>query len=281
MGTARPDEAQMRGIPHALMGDCSVRAPLNAASFCARALPLITSLHRRRQIPVLVGGSAFYLRALAKGMYASGTSKSGPLERPCEGLQDGLKCEQLLRQARQYLREHDPASWRHIHPNDAYRTLRAVEYHRQTGRPLSEERRKFQNLGAYDFSRPQNPAWRFVTLYLDIPKEEHWRIIRRRAGRMLERGLVEELEGLLCGGLSGGERPLQSVGYRETLDYLRGNIGSRGELEEKIFISTRQLAKSQRTFFKKIHPKKELNPLVEREAVLNGVADQMAAWAWP
>ena len=289
VGTARPSKTQMQGLPHALMGHESIRSPLNAARFCEQALPLIESLHQKRQIPILVGGSAFYLRALVKGMYASAAltknyDKSkvsvhnlGQIEGRQAGAteacflhvarsdsavdpQNGLKCEHLLC-GRDYLKKHDPESYQKIHKNDHYRINRAVEYHRQTGRPISFQKQAFEDADPYDFSRPQVYQWQVLTLYLDMPKEEHWKVIEKRTERMLKNGLLEETQDLLARGFSGREKPLLSVGYKEVQDYLRGNLTELENLRERIFLSTRQLAKSQRTFLKKSTPKRVLIPL--------------------
>ena len=265
VGTARPSVAQMQGLPHALMGHGSIREPLNAARFCEQALPLIESLHKKRQIPILVGGSAFYLRALVKGMYASANLALREENGVC---------------GRDYLKIFDPVSWRGIHPNDHYRINRAVEYHRQTGMPISSQKREFEGANPYDFSRPRVSQWQVLTLYLDIPKEAHWKIIRQRTERMLKNGLIEETRDLLARGFTGLEKPLQSVGYKEVQDYLQGRPAGLGPLSERIFLSTRQLAKSQRTFFKKIHPKICFNPLVERDRALGDMAHKMSSWNW-
>ena len=175
---------------------------------------------------------------------------------------------------------YDPASWREIHPNDHYRITRAVEYHRQTGRRISSQKQVFEGLDPYDFSRPRVSQWQVLTMYLDIPRETHWKIIRGRTERMLKNGLLEETRDLLAQGFSSREKPLQSVGYKEVQDYLRGNLAGLENLSERIFLSTRQLAKSQRTFFKKIHPKICFNPLVERDDALQAMIHKMSLWNW-
>jgi len=78
---------------------------------------------------------------------------------------------------------------------------------------------------------------------------------------MVENGLIEEVEELMTNNFTGSEKPLQSIGYKETLDFLKGEISSKEALIEAISISTRQLAKAQRTFFSKVTPKTSLNPL--------------------
>ena len=95
---------------------------------------------------------------------------------------------------------------------------------------------------------------------------------------MVRDGLVTEVRELLSQGFGGNERPLQAIGYKETQDYLSGLLPSQEALVERIAISTRQLAKSQRTFFSKIHPKTSFHPLQEKERVLQQVLEMALAW---
>ncbi len=85
---------------------------------------------------------------------------------------------------------------------------------------------------------------------------------------MFEDGLLDEVKSLLSSGFDGNEKPLQSIGYKETVDFLQGKISNHEELIERIVISTRQLAKSQRTFFAKVTPKWTHNPLNTNEELM-------------
>ena len=249
IGTARPGKNQMAGIPHHLVGEVSIAEEFNAANFVLRAKQTIAQIHARGNLPALVGGSGFYLRALVKGMW--------------EMKKTNTDVRQWIRQ--QYrqkgidplldiLKKGDPASLQAIHPNDHYRLGRACEYFLETGDAISTKRNTPKE-DTYDLSRHPHHDILFLHLHLEIDKEIHLQRIRQRAQHMLDSGLLEEIRQLLKSGFTGRERPLQSIGYKEGLEYLQGNIKDRDELLEKIVISTRQLAKAQRTFFKKISPK--------------------------
>ena len=90
---------------------------------------------------------------------------------------------------------------------------------------------------------------------------------------MLGDGLVEEVRSLLENGFTGIEKPINSIGYKETLAYLKGEIPDLSELSDRIIISTRQLAKSQRTFFKKISPQQQFHPLNDQKLILENITN--------
>ena len=145
-----------------------------------------------------------------------------------------------------------PSILKKLHPNDHYRIRRAVEYFWTAHRPFSLAQ------------KTSPPPWPLCHLYLYIDKVKHWELISKRTDEIIEKGLVNEVEGLLSGGFSGRERPLRAIGYKEAMEYLDKRISTLGELKERITISTRQLAKSQKTFFSAMAPKKQFNPLTDQ-----------------
>ncbi|MBT3236169.1 MAG: tRNA (adenosine(37)-N6)-dimethylallyltransferase MiaA [Bdellovibrionales bacterium] len=250
IGTAKPTPEQLAETPHHMIDLCSIRSPLNASAYCDIATEIIQQLHHEGKIIILVGGSAFYLRALIKGMYHSPAISLEIRQRSNELLQnEGITPFQSI------LKEHDPDSFNSLHSNDHYRIVRAVEYWWASGTPISDERKKFTKLDPYDFSKNIHPEWNIQHFYLTLSKEWHSEIIYKRAARMIEQGLQQEVEELLAQGFTGKEKPLQSIGYKETLQYISNQFNNPQEYLERIAISTRQLAKSQRTFFNKITPK--------------------------
>lgn len=259
IGSAKPSVEEMGGITHHLVGSHSIQNPINAADFMKMALPIIQGLHQKNNIVYLVGGSGFYLQALLFGMYESTTT-------PQEIMQQSNQLYQSegIAPFLNILEENDPPSFKQYHSNDHYRIRRAVEHFWSTGQPFSSSRQKM------DQQSPDCPwvkfNWDLFHIYLDIPKEQHFSYIRARAAKMLELGLITEVKNLIALGFTGNEKPLQSIGYKETQDYLSGKINSRDELVEKISIATRQLAKSQRTWFKK-QEKRSYNPLTDRENI--------------
>lgn len=268
IGTAKPGPLERQGVGHHMIDICSAKEPMNASHFIKKAQEVINSLHKSNIVPILVGGSAFYIRALIKGMY------EGP--RISQEIKDELEAiyqQKGIGPIREFLKQVDPVSYKGLHENDHYRIMRAAEYYKQSGRRLSEEKSRMDEENPYDFTKTRYADWKLLHLYLDIPKEEHWQIIQNRTEQMLRDGLIEEARGLLAAGFSGKEKPLTSIGYKETFAYLEGEFKDQDQLKERIAISTRQLAKAQRTFFKKITPKLEFHPLRQKKDILRACQD--------
>jgi tRNA dimethylallyltransferase len=265
IGTAKPTPSEQGEIPHHMLDVASVSRPLNASDYAKEALKIIHSLEEKKTLVYLVGGSGFYLQALIKGMYDSPTT---PLE--IQKRSDELYQNEGITPFLEFLELHDVASFKRYHENDHYRVRRAVEHFWANGSPLSEKRsQKDQENQELPLSNIH--GWELLNLYLDIPKDLHLRIIERRTDRMLSHGLLEEAQGLLKQGFTGDEKPLKSIGYKEVFDYLKGEFKSLEECRERIIISTRQLAKSQRTWFNRDASRLCFNPLTEKEQIFQTV----------
>jgi tRNA dimethylallyltransferase len=191
-----------------------------------------------------------------------------------------LELDQGWHAVREKLREVDRVSFQNIHENDQYRTTRALEYFFIHNKPISEQKEKMEEAGPYDFSRLRNPHWQLHHIYLEVPKEDHWPIMEKRAQEMLAAGLLNEVNDLKNSGLDLNLKPLQSIGYKECFELLSGNKSPRDlkdeqieELTERIYINTRRLAKSQKTFFKKINPKNTYNPLEDHAKIVENLQD--------
>lgn len=263
IGTAKPTEEEKAGIPHHLISISSITEEFNASHYIELAKKLILELHQKGVVPILVGGSAFYLRALMKGMYeeeAKEESDKGLIKQKWKDILQHHGITSVI----QFLEKNDPEAITLYHANDHYRLTRAAEHFDLTGEKISAKKKEFDELDPYDFS---TSPYQFAHFYLDLPKEEHYSYIVKRVEEMVQHGLIREVQELLNQHYSADLKPLQSIGYKETISYLKGEIKSLQELKELIAIHTRQLAKSQRTFFKKITPKIELNPLKDHEKI--------------
>ncbi|MEK6626499.1 MAG: tRNA (adenosine(37)-N6)-dimethylallyltransferase MiaA [Bdellovibrionota bacterium] len=272
IGTAKPDIHMRQKIEHYMVDIASLHHEMNAFTFCQQAKAVMEQLSDAGKCMILVGGSPFYIRALMKGMF-----QSDQLSPEMKASLQDVYAREGIAPFLDYLKFFDPDSLKRLHANDHYRLRRAVEYNIATERPISSEYNEFQEIDPYDFSRNQFPEKDLLHFYFDIPKQEHWKILKKRSQFMLDQGLVIELKKLLENGCTGKEKPLRSVGYKETLAYLQGEITSLDDLAEQIFISTRQLAKTQRTFFKRITPKISVNPLIDSQTILKTLYDFMQA----
>ncbi len=243
IGTAKPTLTEQGEIPHHMLDVASISHPMNAAAYAKMALPIINELHAKNKLVYVVGGSGFYLQALVKGMYDSPTTSA------------------------EILQKEDPATFNRYHENDHYRIRRAVEHFWNSGIPLSLERERKDKENE---SREQSNVhgWDVLHLHLDVPKEEHIEIIRNRTEKMMKLGLIDEVRNLLLQGFTGQEKPLQSIGYKEVVSLEQGLLKNEAECIERIIISTRQLAKSQRTWFNRIHDKQSFHPLLNRSLII-------------
>lgn len=261
IGTAKPTKEEQDGIPHYLVGTQSINEPLNAASFLKLAEPIIQKIHAEDKIVFLVGGSGFYLQALLNGMYKSQTTPDEITYRSNQ-LYNSEGIEPFINE----LKINDPISMNKYHENDHYRIRRAVEHFWTTGEKFSDARESMEEKKKNSPTIKNN--WNIFHAYLDLPKDEHYEVIQKRTKEMIAQGLLDEVSTLLKNGFTGQEKPLQSIGYKESLDFLNGKFESKEDFIERINISTRQLAKSQRTWFKKVE-KHEYHPLKDQKKLIS------------
>lgn len=237
IGTAKPDAALLREAPHRLIDIRDPAQSYSAAEFREDALREMAEITRQGRIPLLVGGTMLYFRALERGL--SDLPKADPAIR---ARLDNEMTTLGLARLHQRLAKLDPVAAARIHANDPQRTLRALEVIEITGRPLSV-------LQAEDAGEPL--PYRILKL-VRAPRDRtelHHRI-EVRFRQMLDLGFEAEVRALLQrGDLSPDLPAMRSVGYRQMLNYLLGRY-SREDMVERALIATRQLAKRQFTWLR-------------------------------
>ncbi len=237
IGTAKPDPETLARAPHRLLDIRDPAESYSAAEFRADALSAMREITAAGRVPLLVGGTMLYFRALEHGL--SDLPKADPAIRA----RLELELRNLgLQRLHQRLQELDPSAAQRIHPNDPQRTMRALEVIEITGRPLSELQAA---------SRSELPPYRLLKL-VRSPRDRALlhRRIEQRFHQMLEQGLVDEVRQLLERGDLSVELPaLRSVGYRQVIKHLLGEL-SWEEMTERGIIATRQLAKRQFTWLR-------------------------------
>ncbi len=263
IGTAKPSLEEMAACPHHLINISSARDPINAADYEKLALATVKKIHAKGSVPLLTGGSGFYLQALLYGMFDS-KNVDQQTRKESDELYEASGIGPFL----EILKEKDPKSLAMYHENDHYRIRRAVEHYWTTGTKFSEKRKTMMGQREEN-SHIKTQSWDVFHVYLNPPKPEHFSIIQKRTQTMIKSGLAAEAKGLLQAGFTGEEKPLQSIGYKEILQYLREEL-TYEEAIERINIATRQLAKAQRTWFKKVE-KNEYDPLKDQEKVLSDI----------
>lgn len=234
IGSAKPDADELGGVPHHLIDVIDPDDAIDAARFAALADEAIAAIAARGRLPIVVGGTGLWLRALVRGLVA--------LPPPDPALRAGLEAEVARLGApalHARLAHLDPRAAGAIHPNDALRIVRALEVHAQTGRALGELRHQHA-LGA-----PRYPTLFFA---LDRPREALRTRLERRVDTMLARGWVDEVRALLAR-WGPDVRAFGSVGYREILAHVRGALSleeARAAAVRASWVYTRR----QRTWFR-------------------------------
>ena len=227
IGTAKLSHAERRGIPHHLLDVLEVAEPTTVAAFQRSARAAISDCHARGVLPVLVGGSPLYTRAVLDEFEFPGTNV-GVRERLDQELAE-TGSEAL--HAR--LAEVDPEAARKVLPSNGRRVVRALEVIEITGGPFRAA------LPSLTYHYPDA-----VQVGVQIDRSTLDQRIQRRVARMWELGLVEEVRGLLPRGLSQGRTASRALGYRQVLDFLEGTIDE-AEARERTIVATRRFARRQ------------------------------------
>ncbi len=233
VGTAKQPPAERRGVPHHLLDLLEVTDTLTVAEFQGRARAVIADLRDRGRVPVLVGGSALYTRAVLDRFEFPGTDEAVRSRLEAELADVGAPA--LHRR----LQEVDPVAASNILVDNGRRIVRALEVLEITGRPFSA------TLPRLEYADPRS-----VQVGVDIDRETLDLRIERRVGAMFEAGFVEEVRGLLGAGLREGRTAASAIGYREVTAYLDGDL-TLDEARERTVVATRRFARRQDSWFRK------------------------------
>ena len=236
IGTAKTGAEERRRVRHHLLDILDPHEPFSAGEFARRARRVIEEIRSRDRLPILVGGSGLYLRALVEGI-----SPIPPVDpRWRERLRRRLEVEGSAA-LRAELERLDPATARRLAPADSQRLLRALEVAHGTGRPLSSWiAEKPVGDGGLD------AEW----IGLTLPRTLLYHHIAVRVERMLADGWVEEVRRLLASGLSPSLPAFQAIGYRELSAHVAGEA-TLEEASQQIIRATRRYAKRQMTWFRR------------------------------
>ncbi len=235
IGTAKPTQAERRRVPHHLVDVADPDEDFDAARYVDLARPMVDRFMRSGRVPLVVGGTGLYMKALTRGLCPGAPASPEIKEQLRSELEDrGL--ESLYAE----LARVDPLLARRLHPNDRQRILRGLEVHRLTGTPLSawQERHRFRTSFFPTIK---------VALYRE--RDELYQRINRRTLAMMEEGFVDEVRRLLSMGYGPELKSMQSLGYRHICTYLAG----RCRLHEAVALiqrDTRRYAKRQLTWFR-------------------------------
>lgn len=254
IATAKPTEEEKQGIPHHLIDYVDPSVNYTAADWAADATKAIKEIESRGNVPILVGGTGFYLRTLRQPLFESPSTDQELRER-IKRIMERSGAEHLHRM----LERVDSELAAKLPPKDAIRVMRGLEVYFQTGERLSEKQP--------NRAEPPEFAGRIRLFVLDPPRDELYAKINRRTEMHFENGLVEEVKQLLADGVNEAGNALGAHGYRRVCEYLRGerDIVSATEQSKQ---DVRNYAKRQFTWFRR-----------EKDAIwLQGFGESAEVW---
>lgn len=236
IGTDKLPPAERRGVPHHLVDVADPREVYSAARYAADAADAIRGITARGRVPILVGGTGFYYRALVRGLFP-GPARDEPLRARLHRVADRRGVDALFR----WLARVDPPSARRIQPRDRKRLVRALEVYLLTGRPLTAH---FQATAA------PIAGLGVLAFGLRTPRAEAAARIARRVDEQFARGVVEEVRGLLATGVPADTHAFSGLVYRQVIELLQG-VRSEAETRALIVRENLRYTRRQVTWFRK------------------------------
>ena len=235
IGTAKMPERERLGVPHHLIDVIEPRELFTAGDYAHAARQVLREIAVRERIPIVVGGTGFYLRALLEGLSRS--------PRRDEDIRARLERREKRRPGslHRLLKRLDPRAASRIHANDRNKLIRALEVRLVEGEPISK---------MFATGRDPLKGFRAIKLGLDPPRKLLYERLDARAASMFEGGLIDEVRRLLSNGVSANAKPFESLGYRQALQVIEGQA----TLEQAVAstqLETRRYAKRQMTWFRK------------------------------
>lgn len=236
IGTAKVTEEEMQGIPHYLIDVLEPTEDFNVFIFQRMAKDALCEIYKKGKIPILVGGTGFYIQALLYDICFEETKES-PYREELTRYQEKYGAHAL----HALLKDIDPVSYKEIHENNVKRVIRAIEFYKETGYPISEHNKQ---------EREKESPYNFVYFVLNDERSRIYDRIETRIDRMLTEGLVEEVAVALQNGCTKDMVSMQGLGYKEIIPYLQ----KERSIEDAIYIlkrDTRHFAKRQLTWFRR------------------------------
>ena len=263
IGTAKIMPEEMDGIPHYLIDVLDPKEDFHVVLFQKLAKEAMEEIYAKGKIPIITGGTGFYIQALLYDIAFDNNDGDMAYREELEELAKEKGAEYL----HNMLAEIDEEAAKSIHANNIKRVIRAIEFHKQTGRKISEHNEE---------ERQKVSPYNFVYFVLNNDRQVLYERIEKRVDIMLEQGLVAEVEALYKEGYDSNLVSMLGLGYKEILAYLKGEC----TLEEAVYIlkrDTRHFAKRQLTWFKR---EKEItwvnkNEFTSEEEILPFMIEQL------
>ena len=235
IGTAKPTAEEQGRVPHHMIDIITPEVPFDAARYEKMAREIIRDLHGRGKLPIVAGGTGFYIKALTSGLF-----DTVPVD---PSVRQRLREEAATSGADalyQRLAACDPVSAERLHPNDTYRIVRALEVFETTGSPISSHHRRHQF---------REDPFRQLKIGLAMERDALYARIDARVDAMLQEGLLDEVRKLLDEGYAPSLKSMQSIGYRHMIEFIQGRLNWE-EAVRTLKRDTRRYAKRQMAWFK-------------------------------
>ena len=253
IGTAKPTLDERAGIPHYMIDVVEPEHSFSVSDYEEMALPILEDILSRGKLPIICGGTGFYINSLLYKSQFGNVGANAKLRAYYEEIAEkqgkdavyGILCEKDMESAKK------------LHPNDLKRVIRALEIYDTTGKAKSLQQDAL------------NPRFNFTAVSIDYPRDKLYNRINLRVEQMFQQGLIEEVQALLSRGITQEMQCMQGIGYKEIAEGL--TIGATtAEMQEIVKNNTRKYAKRQQTFFKRMQNHTYLTP---EEATAERVAE--------
>ena len=238
IGTAKPDQEEMQGIKHYLIGNIKPTNRYSVSEFKKDAISAIKEIVSKEKMPIVVGGTGLYVNSLVYGIDYPEIQTNLEYRKKLEKIVEEKGLQYLFEKAV----EIDKEAMKNISPNDKKRILRVLEIYKETGKTKTELERE---------SRKNGIPYDYKIFAINMPREILYDRINRRVDIMIEKGLIDEVSSLYEKYGESMLTSMQAIGYKEVVEFLKGNC-TKEEMIEKIKMETRRYAKRQLTWFRKI-----------------------------
>ena len=261
IGTAKIRPEEMEGIPHHLIDVLDPKVAFNVAMFKDMAKQAVEEIYSRGHIPIIVGGTGFYIQALLYDIDFSEEDSNQELRNELEVLANEKGSEYL----HSLLQEVDPESADQIHHHNVKRVIRAIEYFRMHGEKISVHNER---------ERMKKSPYQFLYFVLTHDRQILYDRIEKRIDQMMEEGLLAEVDKLLKMGYDPELVSMQGLGYKEFVPYFKGEC----TLDESVYVlkrDTRHFAKRQLTWFRRERDVRWLdkNKIASEAEILNEILE--------
>ena len=262
IGTDKVPASQRQGVPHHLIDVAEPTEEYSAARYAREASAAVREITARGRIPIVVGGTGLYYRALTRGVFP-GPARDAALRARLERIADKKGVERL----HTLLQRVDPESATRIQSRDRKRLIRALEVFLLTGRPLTAH---------FADTRSPLPEYEGISFALQIPPELTDARVSARVAAQFEQGLLDEIRGILAAGIAETAHPFTGLVYRQALEHLHG-VRDEASTRELIIRENRKYSRRQLIWFRKEPNLQWIHAAGEREDTQEEVARVLAA----